>query len=120
MTNDVRTIGSLTVMVALLLASIFALSNAGARAEDAATVTLTLKDHKFEPAEVHAPAGTPIVFQVKNLGSIAAEFESDALHVEKVIAPGGEATVHVRPQQPGRYNFFDDFHRQTQGFLVVP
>jgi hypothetical protein len=28
--------------------------------------------------------------------------------------------VHVRPLAPGRYNFFDDFHRQTQGFLVVP
>jgi len=26
----------------------------------------------------------------------------------------------VRPQQPGRYNFFDDFHHETQGFLVVP
>jgi hypothetical protein len=26
----------------------------------------------------------------------------------------------VRPLEPGRYNFFDDFHRQTQGFLVVP
>jgi hypothetical protein len=26
----------------------------------------------------------------------------------------------VRPQQPGRYNFFDDFHRETQGVLVVP
>jgi hypothetical protein len=26
----------------------------------------------------------------------------------------------VRPLQPGRYNFFDDFHHETQGFLVVP
>jgi len=26
----------------------------------------------------------------------------------------------VRPQHPGRYNFFDDFHRETQGVLIVP
>jgi len=84
------------------------------------TLSLTIKDHQFEPAEVHAPAGKPITFRVKNLGSIAAEFESSELHFEKVIAAGGEATVHVRPLAPGRYNFFDDFHRQTQGFLVVP
>ncbi len=83
-------------------------------------LALTIRDHKFEPAEVHAPAGKPIAFTVKNLGAIASEFESSELHVEKVIPPGGEAVVHVRPLAPGRYNFFDDFHRQTQGFLVVP
>ena len=83
-------------------------------------LSLTIKDHKFEPAEVHAPAGKPIAFAVKNLGTIASEFESSELHIEKVIPPGGEAVVHVRPLAPGRYNFFDDFHRQTQGFLVVP
>jgi len=26
----------------------------------------------------------------------------------------------VRPLKPGRYSFFDDFHRQTEGFLIVP
>jgi hypothetical protein len=28
--------------------------------------------------------------------------------------------VFVRPLQPGRYNFYDDFHHATQGYLVVP
>ena len=101
----------------MLLASIVVLS-AGivARAEEPVTLSITIKDHQFEPAEVHAPAGKPIAIAVKNLNSIAAEFESDALHVEKVIPPGREAVVHVRPLEPGRYNFFDDFHRATQGF----
>jgi len=89
------------------------------RADEPVMLTLTIKDHQFVPAEVQAPAGKPIAFTIKNLGSIASEFESGALHVEKVIPPGGEAIVHVRPLEPGRYNFFDDFHRQTQGFLVV-
>lgn len=82
-------------------------------------LSLTINDHQFVPAEVQAPARKPIVFTIKNLGSIAAEFESGPLHVEKVIPPGGEVVVHVRPLEPGRYNFFDDFQRQTQGFLDV-
>jgi hypothetical protein len=28
--------------------------------------------------------------------------------------------VRIRPLEPGRYGFFDDFHRATQGVLVVP
>ena len=107
-------------MAALLLASILAPGVPSARADDTVTLALTIKDHQFDPAEVHAPAGKPIAFRVKNLDTIAAEFESDTLHVERVIAAGGEAVVRVRPQQPGRYIFFDDFHRQTQGVLVVP
>jgi plastocyanin len=109
-----------TTVVALLLASILAVSAGRAQADDAVTLSLTIKDRQFEPAEVHAPAGQPITIRVKNLGSTAAEFESNELHVEKVIAAGGEAVIHVRPQQPGRSNFFDDFHHRTQGFLVVP
>jgi plastocyanin len=91
-----------------------------ATADDTVTLSLTLKDHKFDPAEVHAPAGVPIEFHVKNLNSIVSEFESSDLHFEKIVPNGAEAVVHVRPQQPGRYNFFDDFHHETQGFLVVP
>ena len=91
-----------------------------ATADDAVTLSLTLKDHKFDPAELHAPAGKSIDIRVKNLGDIVFEFESSALHFEKIVPPGSEAVVHVRPQQPGRYNFFDDFHHETQGFLVVP
>ena len=109
-----------TTFGSMLLASMFVLNAGPGRADEPVTVSITIKDHQFEPAEVHAPAGKPIAVAVKNLGSIAAEFESDALHVEKVIPPGREAIVHVRPLEPGRYNFFDDFHRTTQGFLVVP
>ena len=54
-------------------------------AQDAAKVTVTLKDHKFSPAEPTAPAGKPIAIEVVNLDSTPAEFESKALRVEKVI-----------------------------------
>jgi plastocyanin len=104
----------------MLLASALALGARAAGADDTVTLSLSIKDHRFEPAEVHAPAGKAIALEVKNLGSAAAEFESGVLHFEKVIAAGSEAVVHVRPLEPGRYKFFDDFHRATEGFLVVP
>jgi hypothetical protein len=90
-----------------------------AMAADAVTVTITLKNHRFQPAEPQAPAGKPITIIVKNLDPTPAEFESNMLRVEKVVVGGGTITMRIRPLQPGRYRFFDDFHDQTQGYLVV-
>ena len=104
----------------MMLAALSALSMSVAYADESVAIAIAIKDHQFDPAEVHAPAGKPIAITIKNLDTIAAEFESDALHVEKVVPPGREAVVRVRPLEPGRYNFFDDFHRATQGSLVVP
>ena len=91
-----------------------------ALAEDAATVSVTLKDHRFSPAEPTAPAGRPIVIEVTNLDPTPAEFESKQLRVEKVAPGGGKVAVKVRALSPGRYRFFDDYHEDTtEGFLVV-
>jgi len=105
---------------AMLLAAVAIAAPRGAIPGDALTLSLTLKDHKFDPAEVHAPPGTPIQFKVKNLNDIVSEFESSDLHFEKIVPVGSEAVVYVRPQQPGKYNFYDDFHHETQGYLIVP
>lgn len=83
------------------------------------TVQLSLKDHRFQPAEPHAPAGKAIVIVLKNLDSVAAEFESNMLRVEKVVTGAGTVTIRVRPLQPGRYRFFDDFRPEAQGYLVA-
>ena len=108
-------------MPALLLGTGLAVAPCGgpARADDAVQLSITIKDRKFDPAELHAPAGKPIVIHVKNLNTIVSEFESSDLHFEKIVPVGSEGVVYVRPQQPGRYNFFDDFHHETQGSLVV-
>jgi plastocyanin len=90
-----------------------------ARAEDAVTVNISIKDHRFQPAELHAPAGKSITIIVKNSDPAPAEFESNMLRVEKVVTGGGTITIRIRPLQPGRYRFFDDFHPETQGYLVV-
>jgi hypothetical protein len=90
-----------------------------ARAEDSVTVHISLKDHRFQPAEVKAPADKPITIIVKNLDAAPAEFESNMMRVEKVVTGGGTISIQVRPLSPGRYRFFDDFHQETDGYLVV-
>ena len=76
--------------------------------------------HRFEPAEISAPAGKPILLRIENFNSTPAEFESITLRVEKVIVGGSEGIIRLRPLEPGRYKFFDDFNKETtQGSLLV-
>src|SRR5690349_21861178 len=58
-----------------------------------ATLALTLKNHKFTPAEPVIPANTKVKVTIKNTDATAAEFESDDFKAEKVIPPGKEATI---------------------------
>jgi len=87
------------------------------QAQDA--ITIAIRDSQFVPSEVQIPAGKKVELVIKNEQKKAAEFESHSLRREKVIAAGSTASVFVGPLQPGRYEFFDDFHPQTRGFLVV-
>jgi hypothetical protein len=104
-------------MAALTIAVVAAQS--ATQAEDAVSVQITLKDHKFSPAEPHAPAGKPIIITLKNLDPAPAEFESNMLRVEKVVTGGGTIMIRIRALEPGRYRFFDDFNPDAQGYLVV-
>ena len=91
-----------------------------ALAQQAASVKLTVKNHRFEPQEALAPANKPFTIEVTNLDSTPAEFESKTLRVEKVVAAGSTITLQMRALAPGRYRFFDDYHEDTtEGFLVV-
>jgi hypothetical protein len=90
-----------------------------ARAEDLATYALTLKNHRFTPAEIHVPTGKPFFISVKNLDDTADEFEMHNPAIEKVVPPGDEGKVRIRPLGPGRFSFFGDFHQDTaQGVIV--
>jgi hypothetical protein len=88
-------------------------------AQEHAALAITVKNHQFEPAEIHAPANRPLAISVKNLDAAPIEFESVSLRVEKVVASGARGIVNVRPLAPGRYEFFDDFHQETRGALIV-
>jgi hypothetical protein len=83
------------------------------------SLSISVKNHQFQPATLQAPANVPITLTVKNLDSTPMEFESVSLRVEKVVAGGGTGIIRLRPLAPGSYKFFDDFHQQTNGVLVV-
>jgi Cupredoxin-like domain len=103
---------------ALILAAALTAGAGLARAQDA-VVNLTVKNHRFEPSAPRAPANRPLTIRVRNLDSTAMEFESVRLRVEKVVPANSEGVINVRALSPGRYEFFDDFHKQTRGTLVV-
>jgi Cupredoxin-like domain len=79
------------ILAVILLASAAALAARGAQAEDAVSLSLTIKDGKFEPAELHAPAGRALEIHVTNLNTIPSEFESSDLHFEKIVGRAGGA-----------------------------
>ena len=83
------------------------------------TVRIILRDHQFVPADVPVPAGVRIKLIIRNEQATNAEFESTSLHREKIVGAGTETAVFVGPLDPGRYEFFDDFHAETRGRLVV-
>lgn len=80
---------------------------------------LTIKDHRFEPAEVRVPAGKKIKLIVNNQDATPEEFESHALNREKVIAPGGKATIFIGPLAPGKYPFVGEFNEKTARGAVI-
>jgi hypothetical protein len=110
-------IASRRAAAALLVSAVLA-GGGVAQAQDA-VVHITVKNHRFEPSEPRAPANRPITIRVRNQDSTPMEFESVRLRVEKVVAANSEGVINVRALSPGRYEFFDDFHKQTRGTLVV-
>ena len=100
----------------LLLAGALSVS---AHAQEPASISVSVKNHRFQPAELHAPANVPITLRVKNLDSTPMEFESVSLRVEKVVTGNSEGIVRLRPLPPGSYKFFDDFNQETDGILIV-
>lgn len=86
----------------------------------ATEIPVTLKDHKFSPAEVRVPAGQKVKLVVENLDPTPEEFESKELNREKIIAPRSKAAIWIGPLQPGRYPFFGEFNPATaQGVVIV-
>ena len=111
-----RVLLSLALAVAGLAAPVAPAQESGAPTR----FVLTIRDHKFEPAELRIPADRPAVLVVKNLDATPEEFESKPLRIEKIVPPNSDATFNVRPLTAGRYKFFGEFHEDTaKGEIVV-
>ena len=100
------------------LALLLALGSQAGAAEP--EIRLVLKDHRFNPSEVTAPAGQKLRLVIENQDATPEEFESYALNREKIVPGGGKIVVYVGPLKPGRYEFFGEFNAKTaRGWLVV-
>jgi len=86
---------------------------------ESAGIPVSLKDHRFTPAEIHVPANQPALITLTNMDGAAEEFDSAALKVEKVV-PGHESgSVRLRPLAPGRYPFMGEYHADTARGVVI-
>jgi len=93
---------------------------AASAAADDPVVTLTLKDHRFAPANVTVPAGRAVRIVLVNRDPASEEFDSTDLRVEQDVTPNGRASFTVGPLKPGTYAFMGELHADTaQGQLVA-
>jgi hypothetical protein len=106
------------LVIALAFAAAAALT-AGGAAQAQEALTITIKNHKFEPAELKVPANKRISLTVINDDPTPEEFESKVLKVEKVIAGKSKATVQFGPLKPGSYKFEGEFNSKTAQGVVI-
>ena len=105
-----------SLFVVLSVAALVSFGPAGARADD---LVVTIKDHKFSPAEIKVPANQRVEITVINDDATPEEFESKPMKVEKVIPGKSKGVVRIGPLKPGRYSFVGEFHESTAKGVVV-
>jgi plastocyanin len=101
-----------------LFVTILALAGSSVYADDPG-VTIAIRDDGFAPSEVKAARGTHLRVEVVNETDHKVEFESFQLNREHVIKSRSRATFYLSGLAPGRYEFFDDLHRDHRGVLLV-
>ncbi len=83
-------------------------------------IKVTLKDHRFSPAEIRVPAGARAKLSITNQDATVEEFESHTLNREKLIRPGQTVMIPLPALAPGRYDFFGEFNPETaKGQIIV-
>jgi hypothetical protein len=105
--------------IAVLLASVALLATSDVAFGHASAASVTLKGHKFLPAEIHVKANQANVIALTNADDSAEEFDSTSLKVEKVVSGHDRGDVRIRPLAPGRYPFMGEFHSDTAQGVVV-
>ena len=103
-----------SLAIALLVVSV--VSFAAAPVQE---FTLTIRNHRFVPAEITVPAKTKVKLIIVNEDASPEEFESHELNREKIVTGKGRITVFIGPLKPGRYPFFGEFHADTAKGVVV-
>lgn len=90
-----------------------------AGAANATDYNVTLIGDQWVPANINVKAGEKVKLTVKNETNKAAEFESDDLDREKVVAARSTIVVEFDAMKPGKYEFDNDFHEETKGTITA-
>jgi plastocyanin len=101
----------------LLAAALTAYASFGMAADG--ELTITIRDHRFDPAELRVPKGKKIRLTIDNQDPTPEEFESHELNREKVIPGKSKGYVYIGPLEAGRYPYFGDFHSKTAKGVIV-
>ena len=98
------------VLVTLATLGLTSAAAGVARADTIPVIEVTLKDGVVTPQHISVDAGKPFMLALRNAGSTAAEFESQRLYKETMLAPGAETLLDFTRLSPGSYPFYDEFH----------
>lgn len=83
-------------------------------------VEIRIKDHKFIPEQLTLRLGEKYKLVIKNEDISAEEFESHDLRREKLVAGGRVIKIPIGPLNPGKYEFFGEFHPKTaRGVIII-
>ena len=104
------------VLMALAIGSLAMASTGTAAAQE---FTITIKNHRFEPAELRVPAKKRFTVYVINDDPTPEEFESLPMKVEKIIPGKSKALVRIGPLEPGRYEFIGEFNIATAKGVMI-
>ena len=105
------------VAIALMVASLAFVGGSGS--VPAQELTITIKDHRFQPTELKVPAKKRFTVIVVNEDPTPEEFESLSMKVEKIIPGKSKGVVRIGPLDPGRYDFFGDFNQDTAKGVMI-
>jgi hypothetical protein len=117
--RSAKGLGGLYALALIFALIALSLSWTVAQADELPTFKLVFRaDGSFDPPRLEVPRGR-FKLELRNDSKEPVEFESLQLRKEKVLGPGVSSFVVITVSRPGEYPFFDDFHQQFKGVIVV-
>ncbi len=91
-----------------------------AQAEPRPSVSLQIDEQGFRPGLLQLHPALSYRLQLNNLSGRAIEFESPDLSREVIVPAHSQVNIFLPALQPGHYVYFDDFHPQNRGQILIP
>jgi FtsP/CotA-like multicopper oxidase with cupredoxin domain len=110
MKTSVRTGAILAAALALAMAGAACASNGGSAASNggaAKMIDVSMQEFSISPAQMQAPAGSPIMIMVSNAGQAQHAFAIQAggkTYTTPMLAAGGTSSLNLPALQPGSYS----------------